>query len=245
MENNAIEIKNLVKNYQTTQAVKNVSFSIKEGEIFGLLGVNGAGKTTIIKILSCLIKPTSGEVLVLGHSIATDFEYIKTILDVSPQETAIAPLLTVRENLEFMAALYGIKKEDIKEEVRKTAESLNLEEVMDKKGKTLSGGWQRRLSIALALISNPKILILDEPTLGLDILARRELWSIIESLRGKKTIILTTHYLEEAEALCSRIAIMAKGELKGLGTVDELKKQGKDASFENAFINIATEKVGE
>lgn len=236
----AIEIKEICKNYDLIKAVKNVSFDIEEGELFGLLGVNGAGKTTIIKMLSCLIKPTSGDAFVYGNSIIENSDYAKEVINVSPQETAIAPKLTVFENLEFIARIYGANKEEAKKRIMDVVEKLSLEEVINQRASTLSGGWQRRLSIAMGLITNPKILFLDEPTLGLDVIARRELWSVIKKLKGKITIILTTHYLEEAEAICDRIAIMVKGDLKAIGDVNELKKLGNSTNFEEAFINIAT-----
>lgn len=236
----AIELINISKNYDFIKAVKNVSLDINEGELFGLLGVNGAGKTTIIKMLSCLIKPTGGDAKIFGKSIIAEADYAKEIINVSPQETAIAPKLTVYENLEFIARIYGFSKEDAKKRIIEVVEELSLEDVLKQKAGTLSGGWQRRLSIAMGLITNPKILFLDEPTLGLDVIARRELWNIIKRLKGKMTIILTTHYLEEAEAICDRIGIMVKGDLKALGTVEELKVLGESESFEEAFVNIAT-----
>lgn len=236
----AIELLNISKNYDLIKAVRNVSLDINDGELFGLLGVNGAGKTTIIKILSCLINPTSGDAKIYGKSILNDKEYVKEIINVSPQETAIAPKLTVYENLEFIARIYGFSKEKAKNRIIEITDELSLEEVINQKAGTLSGGWQRRLSIAMGLITNPRILFLDEPTLGLDVIARRELWTIIKKLKGKMTIILTTHYLEEAEAICDRVAIMVKGDLKAIGTVEELKAIGKSESFEEAFVNIAT-----
>jgi predicted ABC transporter, ATPase component len=212
----AIKTENLTKKYKDKVAVNSINLSINKGEIYGLLGVNGAGKSTTIKMLSCLIKPTSGDAVLNGYSIVNDSEDVKRIINVSPQETAVAPNLTVRENLE-------------------------LAEVAKSKAKTLSGGWQRRLSIAMALISDPEILFLDEPTLGLDVLARRELWNKISALKGKITVILTTHYLEEAESLSDRIGIMVKGNLVAEGTADELKNSVNATSFEDAFVKIAEE----
>lgn len=229
-----IEIKDLKKNYKYVEALKGVTFDIVEGEIFGLLGVNGAGKTTLIKILSGLTKKTSGEAFVYGHSL-DEMDKIKEIIDISPQETAIAQNLTVEENLDFFQKLYGVSD---KEYLNEIINKFDLSSVLKRKGKTLSGGWQRRLSIAIGLISKPKVLFLDEPTLGLDVIARRELWSIISSLKGKMTIILTSHYLEEMEALCDRVAIMSKGNLLALGSVDEIKKSKNEESFEEAFIKI-------
>jgi ABC-2 type transport system ATP-binding protein len=236
----AIQTIDLTKKYNEKTAVDKLNLTIEQGELFSLLGVNGAGKTTAIKMLSCLIKPTSGDAVLLGDSIITNPIAVKQKINVSPQETAVAPNLTVKENLETIAGLYG---SDRKEAARKTSEMIegfDLSEVANSKAKTLSGGWQRRLSIAMALISNPQILYLDEPTLGLDVLARRDLWSIIEKLKGKVTIILTTHYLEEAEALSDRIAIMARGQLKAVGTAKELMTKTKKDKFEDAFIALAS-----
>ena len=233
--NNSIVITDLCKEYRTVRALDRVSLSVRQGELFGLLGVNGAGKTTLIKILSGLVSKTSGEAVVEGFSVPRDMEKIKEIISVSPQETAIAPNLTVLENLQFFAAIYG--KTDA-ENLQQIIRTFHLEEVLDRRAKTLSGGWGRRLSIALALITGPSVLFLDEPTLGLDVLARRELWEIIRALRGSVTIVLTSHYLEEIEALCDRVAILASGHLLGLGTVAEIKAETGKESFEDAFVAI-------
>lgn len=231
-----IETKNLVKKYGELTAVNNVNLLVEEKSLFGLLGVNGAGKTTLIKMLTCLSVPTSGKAFVGGFEISESPDKIKEITDVSPQETAVAPNLTVEENLRFFAEIYGITDE---KHINNIVKSFDLDEVLRQKAKTLSGGWKRRLSIAIGLISKPKILFLDEPTLGLDVIARRELWKIICSLKGKITIILTTHYLEEAEALCDKVAIMAKGNVMTAGTCEELKHIAKTNDFEDAFIKIA------
>lgn len=235
----AIETFNLCKNYKDKIAVKDLNLKIKQGELFSLLGVNGAGKTTTIKMLSCLIKPTSGDAIILNKNIIKDSYEIKDMINVSPQESAIAPNLTVRENLEFIAGIYGYSKKEAKEKTDEMILSFELSSVENEKAKTLSGGWQRHLSIAMALITNPKILFLDEPTLGLDVIARRKLWDVISNLKDKVTIILTTHYLEEAQALSSRIAVMAKGTLKAIGTTDELIKQTNSKTFEDAFVYLA------
>ncbi len=233
-----IETKNLTKKFKDKTAVDSLNLKIKKGEIFSLLGTNGAGKTTTIKMLSFLSDATSGEILVEGRS-ATDNEHaIKEILNLSPQETAIAPNLTVLENLEFMSGVYAIKNKD--EKISELTKIFNLEGILKQKTKTLSGGWQRKLSIAISLINNPKILFLDEPTLGLDVISRRELWKIIEGFKGTITIVLTTHYMEEAERLSDRIGIMANGKLKCVGTPEELKKIAKTDNFEDAFIKLAT-----
>lgn len=229
-----IKVNGISKSYGSTLALDNITLSINEGELYGLLGVNGAGKTTLIKILCGLSKETSGFAEVSGYSLK-EIDKIKTIIDISPQETSVAMNLTVKENLVFFQKLYDITDEEYLSSVIK---AFNLESFINKKARTLSGGWQRRLSIAIALISKPKILFLDEPTLGLDVLARRELWKIIKSLKGKMTIILTSHYLEEIEALCDRVAIMSNGHLLDTGTVEEIKQHANETSFEEAFVKI-------
>ena len=231
-----IEAIDLTKKYGDKIAVNNLNLKINEGELFSLLGVNGAGKTTTIKMLTTLIKPTSGIVKVLGYRSIDEKRMIRKNINVSPQETAIAPNLTVLENLEFMAGVYKIKNK--KERISKLVKDFKLEDVLRQKAKTLSGGYQRRLSIAISLINNPKVLFLDEPTLGLDVIARAELWDIIKELKKEKTIVLTTHYMEEAESLSDRIGIIKEGSLIEVGTVKELLKKTKSKNMEEAFIKI-------
>ena len=237
----AINIENLRKVYKDVVAVDDLSLQVHQGELLSLLGVNGAGKTTTIKMLSCLTTPTSGDAFLLGHSIVSDTAAVKSIIAVSPQETAVAPSLTVAENLELMCGVHGFSKEKRLAKTEELIQLLSLQSVLKRKAGKLSGGWQRRLSIAMALISEPKILFLDEPTLGLDVLARSELWDLIRSLKGKVTIILTTHYMEEAEALSDRIAIMAAGKLLICDTPENIKKAAGESSFEQAFIRIVKE----
>ena len=232
----AIKIENLTKKYKDVTAVDGLSLSIGEGELFSLLGINGAGKTTTIKMLSCLTLPTSGDAYLLGKSISKNATEVKSLIAVSPQETAVAPGLSVRENLELICGVHGFKKEKREEKIKELTALLGLDSVIKKKAGKLSGGWQRRLSIAMALISEPKILFLDEPTLGLDVIARSDLWNIIRALRGKITIILTTHYMEEAEALSDRIAIMKDGKLIACDTAENIKAAAGTDSFEEAFI---------
>lgn len=234
-----IEINNLTKKYKEKTAVNDLSLTINKGELFSLLGTNGAGKTTTIKILSTLILPTSGSIKINNLDIIKDKRKIKEIINISPQETAIAPNLTVLENLYFIADIYKISNK--KEKVEELIKIFKLEEVLKQKAKTLSGGYQRKLSIAISLINNPIVLFLDEPTLGLDVISRRELWKVIKSLKGNTTIILTTHYMEEAEELSDRIGIMNKGKLIRLGTSKELMSSVKAKSFEDAFIKIIEE----
>ncbi len=231
-----IEAIDLTKKYGDKIAVNNLNLKINEGELFSLLGVNGAGKTTTIKMLTTLIKPTSGIVKVLGYRSIDEKGMIRKNINVSPQETAIAPNLTVLENLDFMAGVYKIKNK--KERINKLVKDFKLEDVLKQKAKTLSGGYQRRLSIAISLINNPKVLFLDEPTLGLDVIARAELWDIIKELKKEKTIVLTTHYMEEAESLSDRIGIIKEGSLIEVGTVKELLKKTKSKNMEEAFIKI-------
>lgn len=232
----AIVTTNLTKKYDNLVAVDNLNLSVKQGELFSLLGVNGAGKTTAIKMLSCLLTPTEGDAMLLGDSISKNLQEVKRKINISPQETAVAGNLSVLENLELIASLYGQSKVVAKQSAFDMAVRFGLEDVLKKKTKRLSGGMQRRLSIAMALITNPQILFLDEPTLGLDVLARRELWASIKALKGKVTIILTTHYLEEAEALSDRVGIMTKGKLMASGTVAELKTKTDTTNLEDAFI---------
>ena len=235
----AIKIKNLTKKYGKLVAVDNLNLSIKKGELFSLLGVNGAGKTTTIKMLSCLTKATSGDAYLNGKSITKDTAEVKSIIAVSPQETAVALGLTSRENLELICGVHGFSKDKRNEKIKELTELLGLKPILDKKAGRISGGYQRRLSIAMALICEPEILFLDEPTLGLDVLVRSDLWDIIRCLKGHITIILTTHYMEEAEALSDRIAIMKDGKLLICGTADEIKEKAGIDDFEKAFISIA------
>ena len=237
----AIKTVNLTKQYKKFIAVDKLNLQIEQGELFSLLGVNGAGKTTTIKMLSCLTKPTSGDAFVGGNSIIDNEASVKNIISVSPQETAVAPNLSVKENLELICGIYNFSKEKSKAKIKELTEQFNLQSILDKKAGKLSGGWQRRVSIAMALISEPKILFLDEPTFGLDVIARSELWDIVRSLKGKVTIILTTHYMEEAEALSDRIGIMKDGKLLALGTASQLIERTGTDRFENAFISIVKE----
>ena len=237
----AIKTTELVKRYKNITAVDKLNLEIREGELFSLLGVNGAGKTTTIKMLSCLTMPTDGDAVVDGYSITKESEQVKRLIGVSPQETAVAPNLSVEENLELICGIHGFSKEKTQAKITELSERFGLDTVLQRKAGKLSGGWQRRVSIAMALISEPKILFLDEPTLGLDVIARHELWETIRSLKGKITIILTTHYMEEAEALSDRIGIMKSGKLLAVGTVDELNDKAGTKDFEATFVSIVKE----
>ena len=234
----AVKTIGLTKTYKELTAVDRLDLTIPQGELFSLLGVNGAGKTTTIKMLCCLTRPTAGDAFLNGSSILTDPAGVKARIGVSPQETAVAPNLTVQENLELMCGVHGFTREKQMQKVRQIAEELGLEDILKRKAGKLSGGGQRRLSIAMALIGEPEILFLDEPTLGLDVLARSDLWEVIRALKGKITIILTTHYMEEAEALSDEIGIMKDGRLLARGTAQALKKRAGMERFEDAFVAI-------
>ena len=237
----AIQTTELVKRYKDVTAVDRLNLNVEKGELFALLGVNGAGKTTVIRMLSCLSKPEEGDAYVLGFSAANEPEKVKRVIGVSPQETAVAPNLSVKENLQLMCGIYGFSKEKTDAKILELSSQFRLDGVFRRKAGKLSGGWQRRVSIAMALISEPQILFLDEPTLGLDVIARHELWDVIESLKGKTTMILTTHYMEEAEALSDRIGIMKAGRLLAVGTAKALIEMSGEKDFESAFISIVKE----
>ena len=231
----------LVKRYKNLTAVNKLNLEIHPGELFSLLGVNGAGKTTTIKMLTCITKPTDGDAFIGGYSVTKQPEQVKRLISVSPQETAVAPNLSVKENLELMCGIHGFTKEKSKSKIEELTEQFSLDSVLKIRAGKLSGGWQRRVSIAMALISEPHILFLDEPTLGLDVIARHELWDMIRSLKGKVTVILTTHYMEEAESLSDRIGIMKDGNLLAVGTAEELKIMTGANDFESAFVSIVKE----
>ncbi len=233
-----IRVVGLTKQYKDVTAVDDLQLTINKGELFSLLGVNGAGKTTTIKMLSCLTRPTRGDAFLNGYSICEESVTVKSILAVSPQETAVAPALSVRENLALIGGVHGFSKEKTNRKIAQLTEQLGLESVLDKKAGKLSGGYQRRLSIAMALVSEPEILFLDEPTLGLDVLARSDLWDLIRSLKGKVTIVLTTHYMEEAEALSDRVGIMKDGRLLVCDTAENIKTKAGVDHFEKAFIHF-------
>lgn len=238
---NAVEIQGLTKRYGAITAVDSLDLTVRQGELFALLGVNGAGKTTTIKMLSCLTRPDGGDARLLGRSIVSDAAGVKRCIGVSPQETAVAPNLTARENLALPCGVHGLSRQETAARTEELSRALGLEPILARRAGKLSGGWQRRLSIAMALIARPEILFLDEPTLGLDVLARAELWDVVRQLKGRITVILTTHYLEEAEALSDRVGIMKDGRLLALGTPEELKRQAGCDRFEDVFIAMVRE----
>jgi ABC-2 type transport system ATP-binding protein len=240
---NAIVIKNLTKSFKGVRAVDHLSLEVQQGELLALLGVNGAGKTTTIRMLSCLTRPDEGDATLCGHSICTDPHTVKQVIALSPQETAVAPNLTVAENLVLLVGAHGASKAAANAQANAMLDTMGLREVAQKRAKTLSGGWQRRLSIAMALISQPQVLFLDEPTLGLDVLARGVLWDVIRDLKGKTTVLLTTHYMEEAEALADRVAVLAAGKLVTVDTPAALKAQTGTETLADAFVALVKEAV--
>ena len=239
----AIETRDLVKKYGDRRAVDGLNLQVQQGELYALLGVNGAGKTTAIRMLTGITAPDGGDAFLMGHSVITELEAVKRITNLSPQESAVAPRLTVRENLELIAEIYGLRSREARAE--RSMEEFGLAQVAKQRAGTLSGGWQRRLSIAMALITGPQLLFLDEPTLGLDVLARRELWELVRALHGRVTILLTTHYMEEAEALSDRVGILQAGRLRAVGTPGELIERAGAKSFEEAFVALAAPRGGD
>ena len=236
-----IELKNVTKSFGKFKALDDLTMTVPKGSVYGLVGPNGAGKTTTIKMLSCLTSPSNGDAFVGGYSVMQEPEKVKHLIGVSPQETAVAPNLSVKENLELICGIHSFSKEKTENKIRELSEQFDLDTVLQRKAGKLSGGWQRRVSIAMALISEPEILFLDEPTLGLDVIARHELWDAIRALKGRITIILTTHYMEEAQALSDRIGIMKSGRFLAVGTVEELNQKAQTDDFEAAFVSIVKE----
>lgn len=237
----AIRTEKLTKRFKDVTAVDGLDLGVREGELFALLGVNGAGKTTLIRMLCGLTKPTSGDAFLLGRSVVREPKAAREILGVSPQETAVAPNLTVRENLELLCGVHGLSRAAGRARAAEISRRLGLGEVERRRAGKLSGGWQRRLSIAMALVGGPKVLFLDEPTLGLDVLARAELWDVIRALKGSVTVVLTTHYMEEAEALADRVGVMKAGRLLALGTPEALRARTGAERFEDAFVRLVRE----
>ena len=240
---NAIKTDKLTKRYNNIQAVDQLDLEVEHGELFALLGINGAGKTTTLKMLTGLTPPTFGKAEIFGFNIGKDTDDLRRLIGVSPQETAIAANLSVEENLDLICGIHGFTKKKTQEKITEIAAKLSLESVLKRTAGKLSGGWQRRLSVAMALINEPKVLFLDEPTLGLDVIARHDLWEIIKSLKGDVTIILTTHYMEEAESLSDRVGIMKNGRLVATGTPTELINKSGAKNFEAAFVTIIKENI--
>jgi len=221
---NIIEVRDLVVKFGDFTAVDGISFDVKEGEIFGFLGPNGAGKTTSIRTITTIQKYVSGSVVIDGHDIRTDYLEARKLIGIAQQHISLDTELTVRQNLKHHAIMHKIPSKDIDRIITEKASILGLEEYMDRKVMNLSGGWKRKTAIVCAIIHQPKILLLDEPTAGLDTRSRHMLWELVRKLNlGGTTIFLTTHYIEEAESLCNRVAVIDHGKLIAIGTVDELR----------------------
>jgi len=219
----AIQTLNLTKIFNGLVAVDGVELNIKRGELFALLGPNGAGKTTTINMLCCLLKPTGGTARIMGYDVLKQPFKVKEIIGVSPQETIISEHLNCRENLALIGRIHGINARELRVRSQQLLETMGLSDRAKDQVRKFSGGMKRRLNIMMALIHSPEILFLDEPTLGLDPQARRAIWEYIIQLKGEKTILLTTHYMDEADFLADRIGIMDKGKIVALGTSTELK----------------------
>jgi len=222
-ETYAIQTFNLTKIFNGLIAVDNIDLNVRRGELFALLGPNGAGKTTTINMLCCLLKPTAGMVTIMGYDINQHPFKVKELIGVSPQETVISEHLNCWENLALIGRIHGIKARELRIRSQQLLETMGLAERAKDQVRKFSGGMKRRLNIMMALIPNPEVLFLDEPTLGLDPQARRAVWEYIARLKGEKTILLTTHYMDEADFLADRIGIMDKGKIVALGTSTELK----------------------
>lgn len=220
----AVQTFKLTKEFDGLVAVNGIDLEIKKGELFSLLGPNGAGKTTTIKMLCCLLKPTRGTASILGYDIAKDPFKVKELIGVSPQETVLSERLNCWENLALIGKVHGMSSKEVKGRSKELLETMGLTERSKDQVRKFSGGMKRRLSIAMALIHEPEVLFLDEPTLGLDPQARRAVWEYIAGLKGRKTILLTTHYMEEADFLSDRIGIIDEGRIVALGTSEELKR---------------------
>jgi len=242
----AIVIENLTKKFEDVTAVDGLSLVVDKGELFGLLGPNGAGKTTTINILCGLLEPTTGSVKVGGHDAQKEPNMIKELIGVSPQETAVYPQLTGRENIELFANLHTMPKEKLKRNVDELLQRLSLRDHAKRKAGKYSGGMMRRINIAMALVHDPEIAFLDEPTVGMDPQSRRAVWDFIRELRKQnKTVLLTTHYMEEAEELCDRIGIIDNGKLISLGTPQGLNEQFKVKNLEEVFLQLTGRRIRE
>jgi len=241
-----IIIKNLVKEFEDVVAVDGLNLEIRQGELFSLLGPNGAGKTTTINILNGVIKPTKGTAVIEGYDVRKNLKEIKELIGVCPQEAAVFKFLNARENIEFFGNLHSVSKKELEERTNTFLELLGLAEVSKRKVKSFSGGMLRKLNLIIALISDPKIAFLDEPTVGMDPRARRATWKFIESLKKQnKTIILTTHYIEEAEVLSDRVGIIDYGKLIELGSPQELMEKHESKNLEEVFLKITGRRIME
>ena len=239
MKESAILMENLVKKYEDATALDGISLQIEKGELFGLLGPNGAGKTTIINILCGLVKPTSGSATVCGYDVQEQTNKVKDLIGVCLQETAVYPYLTGAENIDLFGNLYTMNKDTLKARRDMLLQKMGLEEEAKRKVSKYSGGMKRRLSLILALIQDPNVAFLDEPTVAMDPQSRHAVWDFVKELKKQdKTIILTTHYMEEAEELCDRVGIIDHGKLIALGTPKDLVSEAGVKNLEEVFIKL-------
>jgi len=241
-----IIIENLTKKFEDLTAVDDLSLTISKGELFGLLGPNGAGKTTTINVLCGLLQPTSGSVTVGGYDVTRNPKKVKALIGVCPQDTAVFPYLTGKENVEFFGNLHLLSREALAQNVISLLEKMGLSEDADRRVQKYSGGMRRRVNLAMALVSNPEIAFLDEPTVAMDPQSRRAVWDFIKGLKKEgKTVILTTHYMEEAEELCDRVGIIDYGNLIALGSPRQLKKDHGAKNLEDVFIGLTGRHIRE
>jgi len=242
----AIVLENLTKKFEDVTAVDGLSLQIEKGELFGLLGPNGAGKTTIIKILCGLLEPTNGTATVGGYDVQRDSAKMKELIGVCPQDTAAYPYLTGMENVEFFGNLYAMSKAKLKENAKKLLDKMSLSQDAGRRVRKYSGGMKRRINLIMALIHDPEIAFLDEPTVAMDPQSRHAVWDFIRDLEKQgKTIILTTHYMEEAEELCGRVGIVDHGKLIALGSPKELMNENDAKDLEDVFIKLTGRRIRE
>jgi ABC-2 type transport system ATP-binding protein len=246
MSEQAIKIENLTKRFEEVTAVDGLSLEIGWGELFGLLGPNGAGKTTVINVLSTLLEPTDGVAAVGGHDVVYDADAVREIIGVCPQEPAFYGHLTGRENIELFGDLYEIPKDLLKDRVETMLKKIGMEDDADRRAGQYSGGMIRRVSTLMALVSDPRIALLDEPTVAMDPVSRRAVWDFIRELKNNgKAIILTTHYMEEAEELCDRVGIIDQGKLIAIGAPEDLMERHTAKTLEEVFIKLTGKKLRE
>jgi ABC-2 type transport system ATP-binding protein len=246
MSESAITITNLTKRFDDITAVDNLSLEIGWGELFGILGPNGAGKSTAVNVLNTLLKPTDGSATVDGHDVVFDSEGVREVIGVCPQEPAFYPHLTGEENITLMGEMHLVPKDVLKKRVKSMVEKIGMEDHINRRAKDYSGGMIRRVSMLMALINDPKIVLLDEPTVAMDPKSRRAVWDYIRELKEQgKAIVLTTHYMEEAQELCNRVAILDDGKLIALGSPLDLIEQHHAKNLEEVFLKLTGKKLRE
>jgi len=246
LKESAIVIDNLIKKFEDVTAVDGLSLKVEKGELFGLLGPNGAGKTTTINVLCGLLEPTSGSISVASYDVRKELEKVKELIGVCPQETAVFPYLTGRENVELFGNLHTMPKEKLRKNTDELLEKMSLMEDAKRRVGKYSGGMKRRINLIMALVHNPEIAFLDEPTVAMDPQSRHTVWDFIRDLKKQgKTVILTTHYMEEAEELCDRVGIIDHGKLIALGSPEQLKKKFGAKNLEEVFIQLTGRRIRE